>query len=57
VVLCTDVAPGGSPTDRDEIEGVERFPFETAVRKVVGGEVNEMQAVAAILLAKAVLSE
>jgi len=53
VVLCTDVRPTGHDIDVNEIEAVVRVPAARALDMILRGEINEMQAVSAILLAHA----
>jgi len=53
VVLCSDVRPAGHHIDVNEIEEVVRVPGARALDMILSGEINEMQAVSAILLAHA----
>jgi hypothetical protein len=43
---------GSTEVDVEEIRGVQQVTWERAVEMILNGEINEMQAVAAILLAR-----
>ena len=55
-VLCKITAAKGGQIDHLEIDDVLEVGWEEALRMVVRGEINEMQAVSAILLAKEILT-
>lgn len=54
VVLCGNLRHVGSALDTNEIEEVVRVHGAIAITMVKNGEINEMQAVSAILLANAI---
>jgi len=53
VVLCRDLRDTGTVIDANEIEQVLRVPATQVIQMILRGEINEMQAVSAILLAHA----
>lgn len=53
VVVCSGLTRSGSEIDHHEIDQVEMIAFDEAVSMIVRGEIREMQAVSAILLARA----
>jgi len=52
VVFCTAERARDAKPDLDEINAVIRVPYDTVLPMILRGEIDEMQAVAAILLAK-----
>lgn len=56
VVLCEVSTANTGQVDESEITEVLRIDFETVVQMVARGEINEMQSVSAILLAKEILA-
>jgi ADP-ribose diphosphatase len=54
VVICRAINQTINVHDRSEIESAELVPWSTALRMIATGEINEMQAVSALLLAKLV---
>jgi ADP-ribose pyrophosphatase len=52
VVICRAVSQTVVVRDQSEIESAELVPWPTALRMIATGEINEMQAVSALLLAK-----
>jgi len=50
IVLCEDLRRDPQAVIDTEIESSEAVPFDSVIQKVLSGEINEMQAVAAILL-------
>jgi ADP-ribose pyrophosphatase len=54
VVLCSNLEATGETLDQ-EIDQVEWLSFRTAVDRVVSGDINEMQAVAALLIVREII--
>jgi ADP-ribose pyrophosphatase len=57
IVLCEELQKDPNALIDAEIECSEIVPLDTAVRKILVGEIHEMQAVAAILLVNEFLRE
>lgn len=55
VLLCDCVAQQESAVDSDEIDALWTVPWNKALSMIVSGEIDEMQTVAAILLARQVV--
>jgi 8-oxo-dGDP phosphatase len=52
VILCGELTRMHKTPQDPEIECAEFVPMETAVQRILSGEINEMQAVAAILFVR-----
>ena len=52
ILLCENLKRDPRATLDDEIESTDLLPLDAAIQKILAGEINEMQAVAAIFLAQ-----
>lgn len=57
VVICRAVSQTVIVHDQSEIESAELVPWSTVLRMISAGEINEMQAVSALLLARLVAEQ
>ena len=55
VILCSGLSGDLSVKDTSEIDSVFRVPWEEALAMIRDGRINEMQAVAALLLAREIM--
>lgn len=51
IVLCEELQKVPGVVLDEEIESVDSLPFSKAIQRIFAGEINEMQAVASILMA------